>query len=231
MANNLHRKQLQMDDGFRPELIRNASFDGIFDIPTIEKEKEARIPDFLVPYSKLKYCNNPNIFCCFYEMDPNFAEVLTDPTNEEVIARLKSCAGVITPDCSVDLKSPFYAQMLNICRSRIIGAHLQNIGIYTIPNVRWGDRRTYTTEVFSEPVAFLGIPKNSTVAIGTYGAVKYRKTKKIFREGLIAMLDYLNPKTVFVYGPMPDDVFDGLRERTKFIPFDDWTKLRHGGLL
>lgn len=42
-----------------------------------------------------------------------------------------------------------------------IAHYLQKKGVYVIPNVRWGDERTYTTEVFPEPLAFMGFEKHS----------------------------------------------------------------------
>lgn len=61
--------------------------------------------------------------------------------------------------------------------------------------------------------------------------MKDPKVRQFFREGLVAMLDYLKPQTVLVYGPMPKNVFGDLLDRTKFVQYDDWTKMRHGGLL
>ena len=231
MAKSIKNKFIKMDDGFKPELIQNARLDGLLGIPSIDREWEIKIPEYLVPYSRLKYCTKSNKFCCFYEMDINFTEVISDPMNESVLEKLSGCAGIVTPDCSVYVNAPLCVQMMSIYRSRAIGAYLQSRGIYTIANVRWGDDRTYTTKVLPEPIAFLGVPKHSIVSIGTYGAMKDPKVRQFFREGLVAMLDYLKPQTVLVYGPMPKNVFGDLLDRTKFVQYDDWTKMRHGGLL
>lgn len=72
-------------------------------------------------------------------------------------------------------------------------------------------------------MAFLGIDKHSIVSIGTYGQIKSAEAKRIFREGLVAMLEDLEPKVVLVYGAMPRKIFEGLTEKTKFIQYDDWT--------
>ena len=53
--------------------------------------------------------------------------------------------------------------------NRAVGCYLQSHGVYVIPNVRWGDERSYTTVELPEKFAFLGVPKNSIVSIGTYG--------------------------------------------------------------
>ena len=38
---------------------------------------------------------------------------------------------------------------------------MQKNRIYVFPIVRWGDERTFTTEIFNDKVAFLGLPKHS----------------------------------------------------------------------
>lgn len=223
------KKFAKIGDGFQPELIREARLDGLLQMPTIDPEKEIRVPKVLVPYSRVKYCNESNKYCVFYEHDINFAEVLENPESENCIEVFKSCDGIITPDCSTILGAPILAQVMNIYRSRAIGAEFQAMGLYTIANVRWGDERTYTTCLFPEPPAFLGVPKNFIVSIGSYGACKNRTVRKHFRDGLVAMLDYLKPKVVLVYGPMPKTIFSDLTNRTEFIHYDDWTTLKHRG--
>ena len=44
-----------------------------------------------------------------------------------------------------------------------------------------------------------------------------------FREGLLAMLEELEPKVVLVYGAMPDKIFGDLKNKTHFIQYPDWT--------
>lgn len=230
MIRSIKSKFNRVDDGFGAELVRNAKFDGLLEMPTIEMESEIKIPDILVPYSKLERCKKTNKFCCFYEMDVNFSRAIADPGDDKVVEKLKGCAGIITPDCSVCINAPLCVQVMSIYRSRAVGAYWQSLGFYTIVNVRWGDKRTFTKEVLPEPIAFLGVPKNSIVSIGTYGAMRNLETKKCFRDGLVAMLDYLHPRTVLVYGVMLKDVFGDLTGRTRFVRFDDWTKLCHRGV-
>ena len=100
---------------------------------------------------------------------------------------------------------------------------MQKNGIYVIANVRWGDERTYTTEIFNDKVAFLELPKHSIVSIGTYGQIKSAESKRYFCEGLVAMIDELEPKVVLVYGSMPDSIFHDLDSKTRFVCYPDWT--------
>jgi hypothetical protein len=113
--------------------------------------------------------------------------------------------------------------------NRAIGHYLQQNGIYVIPNVRWGDERTYTVDVLPEKVAFLGLPKHSIVSVGTYGCIRSKEAKYHFRQGLISMLDEIDPEIVLVYGSMPVSVFQGLHERTHFINYPDWITYKKRG--
>ena len=74
---------------FQPELTQNAIFDGLLELPAIHNEKEVKIPDYVVPYSKIKYCNRENMFYCFYEADKYFSDVLSNPENCKILERLR----------------------------------------------------------------------------------------------------------------------------------------------
>ncbi len=219
----------KISDGFQEELIMNARLDGLIQMPAIDREKEIIVPERLVPYSKIDYCEEPNKFGVFYEDDINFTDVLENPENELCKRRIAQCMGVVSPDCSVFLNAPFIVQLMAIYRSRAIGAKFQSMGIYTIANVRWGDERTYTTSILPEPAAFLGVPKHFVVSIGSHGACKNTEVRHQFCNGLVAMLDYLEPEVVLVYGPMPKSIFGDLVNRTRFVQYDDWITAQHKG--
>lgn len=113
--------------------------------------------------------------------------------------------------------------------NRAIGHYFQSKGMYVIPNIRWGDERTYTTTELPEKAAFLGAPKHSILSVGTYGCIKSKEDKRYFREGLIAMLDELEPEVVLVYGSMPRQIFEGIENRTHFVHYPDWITLKKAG--
>ncbi|MGN8774041.1 DUF4417 domain-containing protein [Candidatus Weimeria sp. HCP3S3_B5] len=213
-----------VDEGFRVSLVETAFFDGDLEIPHIDAPKEIIIPSGMVPFSK-RNRGVPTDFVCFYENDINFRDVLTK--TEEFKDDLGRFAGIISPDCSLYIDAPLIVQLADIYLNRAVGYYYSNQGIYVVPNIRWGDERTYTDEIFSEPPAFLGVDKNSIVSIGTYGQIKAAESKKYFREGLISMLDFLSPQVVLVYGPMNRKIFEGLSGRTCFVQFDDWTTRQH----
>lgn len=217
------KKETLVDEGFRISLVKTAFFDGKFEIPHIDAPEDIVVPDRLVPFSQRKRSRNKNDFICFYEHDIKFREILTN--TEDYVDELKQYAGVISPDCSLYLDAPLCVQIASIYLNRAVGYYLSTQGIYVIPNIRWGDERTYTDVLFGEKVAFQGVDKHSIVSIGTYGQIKTVESKRYFREGLQAMLDELEPRVVLVYGAMPDSIFHGLSAKTEFVHYQDWIKL------
>ena len=116
---------------------------------------------------------------------------------------------------------PLAAQITNIYRSRAIGYCFQKHGVYVIPNVRWGDERTYTTKFLPEKIAFLGIEKHSIVSIGSYGQLKNKVNRYYFEEGFRAMMEELEPEVVLVYSKLPDE-WKAEYSNTKFVEYQDW---------
>ena len=225
-----HTQNMQknlIDDGFRADLVETAFFDGRFEIPIIARPDKIIIPDGMVPFSNRKRDVNRKCFICFYEHDIRFSDCLI--ATDDYLDDLRKYPGIISPDCSLYLDMPLCLQIANIYMNRAVGYYFQSKGLYVIPNIRWGDERTYTAMELPEKVAFLGAPKHSIVSVGTYGCVKNKEEKYYFREGLIAMLDELEPEVVLVYGAMPKQVFIGLENRTRFVNYPDWITYKKAG--
>lgn len=220
-------RKFLIDDGFRPELVESARFDGFSEIPIVEKPTDIVIPEGLVPFSNRKRDLEHKNFVCFYEHDVRFRDCIVNP--EKYVEELRQFPGIVSPDCSLYIDMPLCLQVNNAYLNRGIGRFFQSQGLYVIPNVCWGDERTYTTVEMNEKVAFLGAPKHSIVSVGTYGCVKNGEDKRYFREGLIAMLDELEPEVVLVYGAMPKQIFSGLESRTRFVKYPDWISYKKGG--
>lgn len=213
------------DEGFNLELVQTAFFDGSLEIPIIEPPKKIIIPTYMIPFSKRNRSEDFSECLVFYEHDINFAEVVRNP--EAFIKDFLRFPAMVTPDNSLYRDAPLLVQIANVYRSRTVGHVFQEHGAYVITNVRWGDERSYTTNVLPEKFAFLGAPKNSIVSIGTYGCISGKENKYYFREGLEAMLDELTPEVVLVYGSMPKSVFGGIMSKTNFVNYPDWiSKMR-----
>lgn len=210
-----------IDDGCNPKLVKGAEFEGIMEIPIIKAPIRIVIPPALTPFTKRNRIKNMKEMICFNEMDQNFSEILINP--DAYIEDFKRFGGIVSLDCSLYRNAPLSVQVTNIYKSRAIGSYYQRKGIYVIPFVRWGNRYTYSTEYFPEKIAFLGVEKNSIVAIGTYGCINSKEDKINFKEGLKEMIQTLTPKVVLVYGSMPQTVFSDFENKTKFVQYDNWT--------
>lgn len=221
------KKSATLNDGCNPELVAGARFDGDLEIPSIVKPEKGIIPDNIVPFSERKKCSPLNSTIGFFEMDEKFADVLISP--DKYIDEFLSYQAIVSPDCSLYRNMPLSAQITNIYRSRAIGGYYQRKGVHVIPLIRWGSEDTYTTRKLPEKVAFLGVEKQSILAIGTYGCIQSKEDKYFFKSGLESMLETLEPNTVLVYGSMPKSVFGDYMTNTKFIQYDNWTTLKHGG--
>lgn len=219
--------QKTINDGFRADWVENAQFSGIMEIPIIRKQNIIEIPKHLVPFSVRNRVDGNGEILCFYEYDDNFSNFITNP--DEFIGDLEKFNGIISPDCSLFIDMPLCLQIADVYFNRAVGHYLQEKGFTVIPNIRWGDERTYTTCELPEKIAFLGVEKHSIVAIGEYGQIRSAEDKRLFREGLIAMLDELEPEMVIVYGKMSKHIFDDLLSRTKFVFYEDWISLKKGG--
>ena len=95
-------------------------------------------------------------------------------------------------------------QLWNIYRSRAIGAWLQANGVKVIPNLRYGDKRTYG-------VCTDGLSRHSVIAVGTHGTLKNLEDRDIFVKGLDVVVRKLQPIAIVVYGSFPDSIFQKYR--------------------
>lgn len=213
-------------DGFNSKLIETAHFAGALEIPILEAPKEIIVPSVAVPFSKRNAIKNPEEeMLVFYEQDHKFREFVSIPQN--YIDELKHIKIISTPDCSLYRDMPLWAQVANIGISRSVGYYLQQQGKYVIPNIRWGDSRTYLKGVSDYAPAFLGIPKNSIVSIGTYGCSKSKEDKYFLEAGLDAMLATLTPQVVVVYGSYNHKIFGKYEQYALFQHLPDWTTYIH----
>ena len=211
------------DDGLRPELLERSFYDGIFEIPRLEPLEQIVEPAGLVPFSKRQRARNR--FVHFYEHEAHYQDFTNHP--EKYIKDLLEHPGIISPDNSILVEAPLCAQIANLFISRRNASFLQHSGVYQIPNVRWGDERTFTTVELPEAVAFIGIPHNSIGSIGTYGCCQTQDEKRLMHLGVVEMLKVLHPQIVVIYGSMPKDVFCDLPYEPRFLRFDNWDKEHH----
>ena len=116
-------------------------------------------------------------------------------------------AGVITPDFSTYQDFPEPLKIYNTYRMRAFGYWLGVNGIPVINNIRWG-----TSESFS--YCFDGIEKNTIIAIGTCGGSPRKHIdRNRFENGLLELVERLQPHTIVVYGSANYNCFENLKEQ------------------
>ena len=204
-------------DVFHSFLVRNAQYDGNLEIPIIRPQDA--IPNKLIPFSKSLSCRDYDQWVCFYEDDVVFERIWNRP--EKYLPILSRFNGIITPDFSLYRDMPLVMQFWNIYRGRAIGHWLQESGISIIPNVRWGDERTYEA-------CCLGVPKNSIIAVGSHGCIKLSEERRQFAEGLDYVVRTISPISIIVYGTAPDSIFGKYKEEgIKVFQFDSDYMVAH----
>lgn len=113
---------------------------------------------------------------------------------------------------------PLCMQIWSTYQGKALAHFWQENGIDVIPNVRFGDERTFE-------FCFSGVPKNSIVSVGTVGCIKKTLDKEYFKLGLEKMVSTLYPHTIIVYGACNDDIFLKYKEQgIKIISFDSETE-------
>ncbi len=224
------KRKREIDDGYAPDLVFGAQFDGELEIPIVQGTWNLTPPHFLCPFSRRGATSMADEYICFYEHDFKFRKLIENASRylTEISRKFR---GIVSPDCSLYRDMPLVLQIMNTYLNRAVGHYFQSHGMKVIPNVRWGDRRSYYGTNHIEPFAFLGVERGSVVSIGTYGCISGEDNRLFFREGLLAMLKALEPLKVLVYGNLPDDILTPeAKRRTEFIRYTDWTTLmRKGG--
>ena len=197
-------------DVFHAFLVADATFDSDLEIPCIQSVDS--IPARLIPFSKAVSGTEYDAWVHFYQDDGKFERLWNNP--RRYLPILKRFAGVISPDFSLYRDMPLVMQQWNIYRSRAIGHWLQENGVSVIPNIRFGDERTYE-------LSCAGIQKHGTIAVGSHGCIKQLSDRSYFVCGLEYVVDRLEPSAIVVYGTTPDKIFDPYKEKgIEVLQFD-----------
>lgn len=194
----MRKRKTIMDDGFHAYLTEGATFVGSPGIPMLMDLKNVQVPQDIIPFEKAAKCKDKRKYVHFYMHDERFARVLTATTR--YLDLLKMYDGVITPDCSLLIGQAPCLQQTNTYMNRAVGFFLQKNGIPVIPNIRWSDESSFE-------YCFLGVPTGAMVSVSTHGCITSREERRMFKIGLAAMMDDIQPEIVLVHGCMPDDIF------------------------
>lgn len=135
----------------------------------------------------------------FYYDDFKFIQAWRDP--DKYINTLRKFKAVISPDFSLYTDFPRALQILSCYRRQWCGAYWQSIGLDVIPDVVWGDEKSFD-------YCFLGIPQHSVVAVSSVGVSNDKDWNGSegdrFRAGYNEMLKRLEPTKIIFYGTILD---------------------------
>jgi len=200
-------------------LDENTHYAGKWELPALPPS--TLIPEQLIRYTDTRTRHEPNAVIHCYQDDYKFGVIWNNPG--PCIKRFQKFAGAIGPDFSVYREMPLNLQLSSVYRSRAISYWWARNGITVIPNVVWGDARTYE-------FCWDGLPTNSVLAVSTLGSAKHRIDKEIFAAGFLEMLDRLTPSDVIVYGAYRDDMIPPLwASRTNIHHFPGHTTQMYRG--
>ncbi|MDO5114212.1 MAG: DUF4417 domain-containing protein [Planctomycetia bacterium] len=199
-------------DVFNAFLVEGAEFTEKYEFAKL-RGFNAEPPNNLIPFDKAKRSKKHNCWVHFYLYDEYFMRIWRNP--KRYLPMLKKFAGVISPDFSLYWDMPLCQQIESVAHGRALAHWYEKNGISVIPNVRWGDERTYE-------FCFDGIPKNTTVAVGSHGCLQDLVTRNYFIDGLSVMLERLEPTSIVVYGYTPKDIFESVESKgIKVSQFDN----------
>lgn len=151
------------------------------------------IPEGLVPYDtqvKRRYAQVKGKCVHFFLDDYKFESLWNKPI--KTLPPIQALGQAISPDFTIDSEYPLALNIWQVYRSRWLARFWQENNIDVIPNVTWADESSYD-------YCFLGIPKHSSVAIGTIG-INSKQKKEEFKKGFEKMVEVLEPKNLIVYG-------------------------------
>ncbi len=206
----INSKRKSCKDVFNAFLVSVATYAGTYELPKIRPTYY--IPNRLISFSKAISSKDNNQWIHFFEEDYLFERIWRNP--KRYLKIIRRFNGVILPDFSLYRDMPLAMQIWNIYRSRAIGYWFQRNGIRVIPNIRFGDNRTYN-------ICCDGIEKYCTIAVGAHGNIKNADDREIFLKGIDHVIRKLEPTVVVIYGFVPEKYIQKYQKsKIRIIQFD-----------
>lgn len=192
-------------DVYLAKLIDGSRRTDVDGFPIIEKWMVAdQLPKEIVQWNQKYNCNNiKETALSFYAEDSAFNSVISYP--EKYLEIFEKYACVIGLDASPYDNMPLVVQKNQIFLNLAFTYFLGRKGIKIIPNVRLGDINTLSS--------LAAYPKKTLIAIGTNGFVKALYNRNVFTYELNKIVEILEPSGILVYGPTPDWLFKGIRNK------------------
>lgn len=163
----------------------------LFPTPVINRVEIGDLPELALPFSKALNGSNHDIVLVFYEPDINFTRVIHNP--KRYVEPLRKFAYVVGPDYSQKIGMNPFVCYYNSWWNKALTAYFQVQGIRVIPNVTWSSPASYS-------YAFIGIPKNSVIAINCTGIIGNPASMYLWRKGYEEAIKVLEPTMIIRYG-------------------------------
>ena len=181
---------------FASPFLEGATFAGKYEFPEVAPVHIQHLS--AIPYDKIsrKLREKSPLWVHHYVFDTRFQPMLKDP--DDLYKHLQMYAWVIGLDNSLYRDMPLAEQIQSIFLNRLFDFRWQRLGMQVIPNVVWGDQRSFL-------FCYDGLPRHSTIAISSEGMMKARKNLFFFLDGFEATLEHLHPENIMFHGKLPSE--------------------------
>lgn len=208
-------------DSFHAFLVDGAKFTSEEEYPIIRKDMVPEEPPTKVmPFFKaITYRGDlSEYYIYFFSQDKTFERVRKNP--KKYLSFFKRCKGIIGFDFSVHTDMQLVKQKSQINDNLSLSFYYANNGIPLIPNARGG------VDIINKEY-LEALPKNSYIALGVHGFIKYKYQKHEWRVWIRYLIDKLAPRGFIVIGHLPNDIVEDYKELVEFIVFDSFIELRY----
>lgn len=135
----------------------------------------------------------------FFIDDYQFERVWSNP--EAYLPMIRRFKAVVMPDFSTYLDFPLCVRLYNWYRNCWLARYWQENGVLALPQVGFGNADDAEYDWFAE-----AIPRNAVVVVSSVGTQADRSAAELFDKGFDAMMQRLQPDTVYLYGAVPEHV-------------------------
>ena len=207
-------------DSFQAFLVDGAEFTEQEEYPIL---REDMVPDTppkkILPFSRaITYKGDlSKTYICFFSLDDTFERVRRNP--KKYLNFFKRTAGIIGFDFSVHSDMPLVKQKAQMNDNLSLCFYFANHGIPLIPAPRCG------AEVLEEEY-LKAFPKNSYIALGVHGFIKYQWQKAEWYCWIDSLIKTLHPKGFIVIGHLSSPIFDDFKDKAEFLFYDSFIEER-----
>lgn len=208
-------------DVFGADFLKDAELVGTYEFPQIPGVTLSEAPSRIIPYDRIGSDLLPADWIHYYVHDCRFSNILKP--NARILKHIETIGGMIGPDHSMYRDLPLAEQIHSSYLNRATDYYFHKMGKVVIPNVSWGDHRSYT-------FCCDGIAKESTIAVSTYGCCKSKTAKFQFEDGLIFVIEKLRPYSIMVHGCIWESLQQILQlYNVRLISIPTWREMKQKG--